>query len=152
MEMNRYPFITSPDVLYLAIPAKVDGISFEFFESEFGITDEQLCYYEGVLIGQIAPNCCDRNHLGEDAVFIYLLPKLDPKRNYIWPTRVTFIEALRRLLAKSISWSLHCEYDCDQRPVQEINQNMPQTISELEKALIFSAGEENECPSFVSRQ
>ncbi len=148
--MNHSPYSTSPDALDLTIPIAAQDITYRYFESEWGMTDELLCYYLGTLIG-IVVRGADPAFSRNDTITIHLLPKLNARREYEWPSHAEFTTAIRSLLERPISWSLWCERDCDQYPVEVIEDDVPCAFGELEKALRYSLGEPYECPSFSAR-
>lgn len=141
-------FSQAPDVFELAIPENLKGISILPFESESGVSDEFLCYYENILIGLVATKIAKPYFLGQKTIFVRLLPKADRKRNYKLPSFSEFLSALTRLLKENPTWSLLCEFDCEQFPVVKIEENLAETIKELESALFYSAGKINVCPTF----
>ncbi|MES2824489.1 MAG: hypothetical protein V4732_12860 [Pseudomonadota bacterium] len=145
-------FLQSPDIFELAIPENMKGISILPFESEWGVTDELLCYYENTLIGLVATKIAKPYYLGQKTLFIYLLPKTDRRRNYPRPSYSDFLSALTSLLNEGLVWDLHCEYDCEQYPVVNIEENLPETIKELESALLYSAGNTQVCPTFCAKR
>lgn len=141
-------FSYQPDVFWLALPENPQNISITPFESEWGVTDELLCYHQNTLIGLVATKIAQPYFLGQKTTFISLLPKLDRKRNYVFPTVLEFQSAIANLLTESPIWNLRCEYDCDQYPVVEIQENLHETIKGIESALLYSAGKIQECPTF----
>lgn len=144
-----FPFVAAPDVFELTISTNLKNIKLEYFESVWGVTDELLCFYGNVLLGQVFTNFKVSDG---KAIMLRLLPNLKPERNYPWANRQEFSEGLIQLLSKTIPWILHCEYDADQRPVQQIENNLSMTILELEKTLEYCAGESFDCPSFKATQ
>jgi hypothetical protein len=154
-----FPFFTCPDVFELTIPTNLENMRLEYFEAAWGVTDELLCYFNGFLIGQVfsddSPGYLGLGYFkshGTKAIQIRLLPRLNKQRNYSWANHQEFANALIQLLSMPIPWVLHCEYDCDTRPVQQIENNLSMTILELEKTLEYCAGESFDCPSFISIQ
>jgi hypothetical protein len=150
-----FPFFTCPDVFELTIPASLENVKLEYFESDWGVTDELLCFFNDTLIGQVFSGV-GAGHFGINyfnshdvkATQILLLPELNRQRNYDWANRQEFANALIQLLSMPISWVLHC----DQRPVQKIENNLSITILELQKTLEYCAGESSDCPSFMATQ
>lgn len=53
--MLHNPCLCGPDSFVLAVPIDLQGLSLQFFESDWGTTDEQLCFYEGKLLGIAYP-------------------------------------------------------------------------------------------------
>lgn len=144
-----FPFHTSPQVFELTIPGNLENLKFEYFESDYGLTDELLCYFNNILIGRVL---ADARILVSNSRSLYLLPALEQTRKYSWSNRQEFTQALVKLLSQPISWILHCEFDVDQRPVQKIENDLSTTILELEKALEYCARESFDCPSFIASQ
>ncbi|WP_162042835.1 hypothetical protein [Undibacterium sp. YM2] len=112
------------------------------FESEWGLTDERLCYFDDVLIGLASDTSTDGKQ-----IYISLLPKLDSTRQYPWPDRAMFILVMTKLLSTSKDWLLICERDVDQTKLNHIN-GLEETLIALNTALAFSAGEPIHCPTF----
>lgn len=50
------PFSYAPDVLVIELPKDSARLKIQAFESEWGTTDEILCYWDGILFGQVTPN------------------------------------------------------------------------------------------------
>jgi hypothetical protein len=154
-----FPFVTYPDVFELTIPTNLENVRFEYFESDWGVTDELLCFFNDTLIGQVFSDV-GAGHFGINyfnshdvkANQILLLPNLNRERHYVWATRQEFANALIQLLSMPISWVLHCEYSCDTRPIQQIENNPSMTILELEKTLEYCASESFDCPTFIATQ
>ena len=148
--MSNFPFIYAPDVFCLVISNKHNVISLKFFESQWGLTDELLCFYQDVLIGMITPERLNPQLLGENTISIQLLPKLDRNRNYDWSSCQQFARKLNHLLTHTSPWIMRCEYDCDQYHIQVIEEDISTSITALEQALNYSVGENVNCPSFLS--
>lgn len=144
-------FSQEPDIFELAVPEGMKGISIRPFETEWGVTDELLCYYENTLIGLVENKIAQPNFLGLKTMLVYLLPKADRNRAYALPTFSEFSKALNRLLSENAIWNLRCEYDCEQYPVVKIENNISETIKELESALLYSIGKVQSCPTFNAR-
>lgn len=143
-------FSQEPDVFFLALPENINSISILPFESEWGITDELLCYYKNTLIGIVVTKASQPNFLGRNTKFINLLPKLDRKRKYEFPSVFEFLNAIKHLLSEVPIWYLRCEYDCDKYPIVKIQENLSETMKNLEVALLYSLGQAQECPTFCA--
>ncbi len=146
--MTNKMFHTSPDIFELRIPETMQGVSIKPFESDWGTTDELLCYYEGTLVGLVAEKIKNSLFLGVPTTFVYLLPKLDQSRNYNWPSEIAFKQAVEELMKKNVLWCLHCEYDCDQRSIELIENNIESTFNAFQSALSYCLGHNFECPTF----
>jgi len=145
--MTKFPFVASPDSFFLEAPARMVGMLVHPFETQWGITNENLCYYHGTLIGMIVSG--RSNRLGvRDRTQISLLPKLDRQREYDWPSIQTFKFKVTECLTNAEHWLLWCERDSDQYPVTQIKNDLAATIVMLGAALSYCAGETLECPSF----
>lgn len=148
---QAYPFAVAPDAFTLELPKDTQDLTFDFFEMPWGLTDEHLCYYRGLLIGRVhvksrpsQPRCADGR------VVIALLPQLERTRGYSWPSAQTFANAMVDLLHNTQIWVLHCEYDADQHPLERIQDNIPRTLERLHQTLAYCAAESSACPSFSS--
>jgi hypothetical protein len=139
--MNSSPYIRSPDNFWLMLPHASVAIEVTPFESAYGTTDENLVYYNGVLLG-----LATSSDLG-NSLLINLLPKLDRQRSYPWPSEMHFQESLASLLRQALEWSLVCEQDCDQVPVPEVCSHSL-LFGKLAEIYAYSRGEENDCPTF----
>src|SRR5687767_7117807 len=115
--MSAKPYVREPDSLWLRLPDTPPGLEVRPFESPFGTTDELLAYYRGALIGLV------HTHRGGEGLLVSLLPKLDAKREYSWPSAEAFEQALRNLLSDARFWNLVCERDRDQQPVPELRDH-----------------------------
>ena len=153
MNKNHFPFSNGLNIFELEIPSNLKSIRCEFFESEWGITNELLCYYQDVLIGQVTEVSFKtpvHQGLGIKTTFLNLLPMLKRDRKYNWASRKEFTRALTQILSGSFSWYLRCEHNCDQKEIYKIEDNLSLTLHELEKALGFCAGEGVGYPNFMA--
>jgi hypothetical protein len=148
MNMKSSIFTHAPDLLYLAIPIGLPSVQFSYFETDWGVTDEMLCYYNGVLIGQLIEHIASHPHLGVDTQSINMLPKLDRHRNYSWPSVSEYQKTIESLLSTNSFWNLYCEYDCEQNSVMHIENNLAKSLEMLQQVLLYCIGEGGECPSF----
>lgn len=146
--MSSQPFPYTPDTFLLQLQGSTENFSTRAYESHWGETDEELCYFDGVLIGLLLSH-----HLPQDnssTISVRLLPKLDRQRAYEWPEANSFGTALMAILTSSQRWQLRCERDTDQAVVPLIaNQEMLREA--LTNVLSFCAGASLTCPSFVAR-
>ena len=140
--MISNPFSAAPDVLHIELEVNMPGITVENFESAWGVTDEKLAFFENSLIGRI------ESVKGDSRLLIELLPKLDAKRSYPWPSKEAFENTVVQLLLSLHSWVLRCERDADQYPVTHISNDREGAIAQLRAALAYCARERTECPSF----
>ncbi|MFZ6875919.1 hypothetical protein ACO0LF_27985 [Undibacterium sp. Di27W] len=140
--MGTNPFPIAPDAMFLKLDMSTKNLLIQNFESEWGLTDERLCYFDDVLIGLASDTSTDGKQ-----IYISLLPKLDSTRQYPWPDRAMFILGMTKLLSTSKDWLLICERDADQNKLKHIN-GLEETLIALNTALAFSAGEPIHCPTF----
>jgi hypothetical protein len=142
--MNEQPYPHSPDALWLRLSCLPAELKIAPFQSNFGETDEFLCHYRSVLIGTVVSQ-----GEGEDLV-INLLPKLNSRRAYPWPSEQDFERCLLGLLEASSDWTLRCERDCDQERVSQVEENSA-FLETLARALAYCKGDSANCPSFTTR-
>lgn len=135
-------FVFSPDSFWLRIPAQVETISIKPFVTPFGETDELLCYVGETLLGKIM-ECGD----GEGKV-IALLPTLDRKRAYLWPSADMFLQALLHVLRYESNAVLSCERDTDQDKVLLLTEYHDVTTV-LTQVVKFSKDGTGTCPTFL---
>lgn len=142
--MSTQPYIAAPDVFLLKLPVGTQGIAMQQFESVWGLTDETLCFYKGVLIGLKHPPTSEQHE------FISLLPKLSMQRAYPWPSAEVFSNALFACLHTALAWELRCEQDADQVLLSPLTD--PTAIrSGIKAALAYSKGEQATCPTFIAQ-
>lgn len=141
--MLQHPYLRGPDSFSLTVPTDIQGLSLQFFESDWGITDEQLCFYEGTLLGIAYPVN------GSTDIAIQLLPQLEKKRRYPWPSTTAFSQALVTCTEKSPRWLLHCAQDTDQHAIQAITDDA-QVKHSMALALAYCEGKAHSCPGFVA--
>lgn len=143
--MSEKPYIYAPDSFWLRLFETPVGLEVRAFESAFGTTDELLCYYRGILIGNMI------HQKRGNGLLINLLPKLDPNRKYTWPSTEAFEQALGDLLRDTHSWNLVCERDCDQQPVPELSK-LSSDQNELSLVYAYCKGTSSSCPTFSLRE
>lgn len=141
--MKPAPYVRAPDSFWLRLPQSSKSVAITPFESAFGTTDENLCYYEGVLIGLAAASDLTTGFL------VSLLPTLDRQRSYPWPSDMLFQQSVASLLRQAQDWTLVCEQDCDQVPLAEV-RGFADLLIKLSEASAYSKGEANGCPSFTA--
>jgi hypothetical protein len=142
--MRQFPFSRAPDSFYLMLPSSGAGISMRAFESPWGTTDEMLCYADGVLIGRVVTNSRPQ----DDRLVVVLLPRLDPRRQYDWPSSEEFCQTLLALILSVPSASVHCERDTDQEPVPRIFSEAV-LVESVRNVLAFCVEGAVPCPTFA---
>ncbi|MTV39142.1 hypothetical protein [Duganella radicis] len=142
MQHTPFPYQRAPDAFFMALPQESAFLQIKGFETPWGMSDEQLCYWNGVLFGQSVQGSAGR--------FVKLLPVLDRQRDYPWPSAETFKATILGILDQFPDLEVWCERDCDQYPIMSLN-----SLAELERnlELVFSFCENGrgECPSFSYR-
>jgi hypothetical protein len=136
------PFSYAPDVLVVELPKDSARLKIQAFESEWGTTDEILCYWNGVLFGQVTPNDTLR--------FAKLLLKLDRRRNYNWPSADSYTSAMVSLLTQFPQLEVWCERDCDQYDVARID-TIDELFGQLKLVQSYCLNGRIQCPSFSYR-
>lgn len=115
--------------------------------SSWGQTDELLCSVSGTLIGRLA---VDGRCPGSSVII--LLPKLDQRRDYPFPSPRAFLQALVTLLRSSPHVQLICERDADQEMVSQL-ANLDDVEVALGRLIAYCEGKILDCPAFsYSRQ
>lgn len=150
--MNSSPFLLSPDAFLLAVPELSNQLTYSPYESAWGVTDEVLCYCNGVLLGQKVSTTDWENYLGVPTRWIQLLPKLDHHRELALPSLDSFENALLSYLQKENAWAIRCEKDCDQVKLENIVDDFSRTKDLIGKVLIYCTGGSHECPSFQTQR
>jgi len=136
------PFRYRPDVLFMELPKASESLKIQAFESQWGITDEILCYWNGVLFGQITRD--------NDRRFAKLLPTLDRLRNYTWPSVDAYASVMAAIMIEFPNLEVRCERDCDQCPVEPIS-TIDELLEKLRQVQEFCLEGRIECPSFSYR-
>lgn len=131
--MSAKPYVQAPDSFWLQVRETPPGLEVRPFESLVGVTDELLCYYQGALVGLVQPRS-----KGE-GLLVNLLPKLDAKREYSWPSAEKFERSLANLLKDARLWNLVCEQDCEQRSVPEL-RDLSAILEELASVYSYCKG------------
>lgn len=133
-----------PDTFVLTVPSELPGLVVKKLETPFGTSDEPLAFFKGTLIGAI------HSPIQPGRLDISLLPRLDSRRIYPWPTEQEFRSALHSLLETSLDLTLRCEADTDQGIVQEV-RDTSSLLTKVGEVLAYSAGSICCCPSFSYR-
>lgn len=136
--MPNSSLVRAPDIFCIQLPAEAEGVRLAAFESAWGVTDEILCYWQGILIGELVQGRRER--------FVNLLPKLDARRGYAWPTVDAFALSLQDLL-RQIPAAIWCEWDADQGPVESIDR-LDDLIDRIRSVVAYCEGSRGSCPSF----
>jgi hypothetical protein len=140
--MSFASFQYRPDIFRLVLPEEFDGINVKPFVSPWGETDELLCSFDGTFIGRLF-----RDSRFPGASVIHLLPTLDPKRNYPYPSAPAFVQALVTLLRSAPQVQLLCERDADQDTVSPLTIFDDVEVA-VERVIAFCEGECLACPTF----
>ncbi|WP_338846318.1 hypothetical protein V8J88_21480 [Massilia sp. W12] len=150
--MNSSPFLLSPDAFLLAVPELSTLLTYSPYESAWGVTDEVLCYFNCVLLGQEVSATGWESYLGVPTRWIQLLPKLDHHREFAWPSLDSFENTLLIYLQKESTWAIRCEKDCDQVKIESVVNNFPRTKSLIGEVVVYCTGGGHECPTFQAQQ
>jgi len=126
----------------LLLPKNFDGLNIQPFVSPWGETNELLCSFEGTLIGRVSPD--DRF---PQTITIILLPNVDRRRNYPFPSPHAFLQALLALLRNSPQVQLICERDADQQTVRRL-ETLDMVEANLERVIAYCEGQILDCPTF----
>jgi hypothetical protein len=126
----------------LLLPTSCEGVSITPFVSPWGETEELLCSVAGTLVGQVTS---DDRRPGTNV--IVLLPKLDQKRAYPFPSPREFRQALLKLLCNAPQARLICEGDADQKTMRQL-ASVEDVEAALDCLMAYCEGQTVECPSF----
>ena len=99
----------APDSFLLQLGGQGDGVVVAPFETDWGTSDERLCFFRGVLIGRVVE---------ESPFLLSLTPALDPNRPYNWPSPTAFLDAVLMTISQADTWDIRCERDRDQTALQ----------------------------------
>lgn len=135
-------YFRNPDVFNLLLSTLGSELTVAPFVSEWGKTDENLCCFNGVLIGQLMPDKLNGKFV------VKLVPNLDKTRNYQWPEPVQFKQALMAFISTASGWELECEKDCDQRTIEKLESDLALISVRLDEVLIFCCDGGKSCPTF----
>lgn len=139
--MQEFPFIRTPDIFVLTIDVETPGLSRSFFRTQWGESNEELCFFDGTLLGLVEPTT------NASKLQLSLVPRLNPHRTYPWPTVSEFADALSAICDATRSRNIWCEVDADQYPVTLVSD--PALVAEqLKQVLAFCRGQSEVCPSF----
>ena len=142
MPHTTFPFDRAPNAFLMALPDGADSLQVKAFETPWGTTDEQLCFWNGVLFGQQVQDGAGN--------FAKPLPLLDRQREYPWPSADAFRSIILDIIGQFPGLEVWCERDCDQHPVKIISSRQ-ELLSYLELVFSFCEGGLGECPSFSYR-
>ena len=142
-----------PDVLELVVDRSfLDKLSIKRVAYPFGESNEEYCYFDDILIGEVAGDAEQSklyykgvNVPYKDRVVIKLTPMVSKNEYLLCPEFDVFRLALSSLLNKSNNFVLICEADCDQNKVEE-NPDMKKVMNQLQS---FCQGEHYDCPTFI---
>jgi hypothetical protein len=126
-------------VVFIELPDNSPRLRVQAFESPWGITDEILCYWDGILFGQLTSKDKSR--------FAKLLPTLDGLRNYPWPNVDDYASSIINILTQFPDLEVWCERDCDQYPVMSVD-TVDELLEQLQQVQEFCLRGQLECPSF----
>jgi hypothetical protein len=135
-------FAFSPDSFWLRVPVREEVISVRPYLTPFGETDESLCYVGETLLGKLM------NSGDSETKAISLLPKLDRKHAYPWPTSDMFLQALLHVLRYEPNSVLSCERDADQDKVLQL-ADYDEVATLLNQVVQFSKDGTGTCPTFL---
>jgi hypothetical protein len=138
--MNKSPFVRAPDIFALGLSGHPDGLVIAPFESVWGVTDEMLCTFRGVLIGRA---------MKDKPLVISLAPTLDRRRTYDWPSGLDFLERVLALPSEVDSWWLRCERDADQELPHQVT-DMRQLRSLMSQVVDVCCSGVGLLPTFVA--
>lgn len=145
MNENKKPYSYEPDVLFIKLPTNLKSLEIEHYVSLWGVTDEKLCFFNGCLIGIVLEESSSKSE-----IFVNLLPKLDSKRDYPWPSSDEYLNSLQSLLRIAEFWEVHCERDADQNVVKELN-NLDEVIAALNEVEGYGRGKKASCIDFHAK-
>lgn len=144
-----------PDVFELVVGESfLAKIFTKRIEYPFGKSDEEYCYFNDVLIGQVS----GKAEISKDyydglktpykgRIVIGLTPMITKNEYLDCPEYDDFNSALNSLLKVANDYVLICEADCEQYEVEE----NPDLVKMFEKLQGFCKGEHYECPTFIQR-
>lgn len=141
LAMNSLNVLRAPDSFWIALATRAPGITLVPFETPFGRTDEVLCFYQSVLVGQAY---AETRHGG---VSVRLAPTLDATRLYPWSTLPEFHNAVETLIRSGVPMAMGCEADIDQALVTQVS-DAASASRLLGEVVSFCTGSQSECPSF----
>jgi hypothetical protein len=142
MHHAGFPFHRAPNAFFMSLPKCSELLELKAFETPWGATDEILCYWNGILLGQSVH--------GDSGKFVRLLPTLDRQRDYAWPSAASFTATLVNIVVQFPDLEIWCEHDCDQFTVKQVD-SADELRRYLELTFSFCAGALDMCPSFSYR-
>jgi hypothetical protein len=111
VRMASSPFAKGPDSFLLQLSGHGDDVVVAPFETDWGATDEKLCFVRGVLIGRV---------IEESPLLLSLAPAIDPHRPHDWPSPTAFLDAVLMTISQADTWDIRCERDRDQTALQTV--------------------------------
>lgn len=136
-----FPFRYRPDVMLIELPEYSAKLDLRSSNSPSGLADEILCYWDGILFGQVT---------AVNVRFAKLLPTLDRRRNFPWPSADTYASTIATILTQFRELEVWCERDCDQYALPLIN-TVDDLLGQLQLVQEFCLEGRIECPSFSYR-
>jgi hypothetical protein len=144
-----------PDVLELIVTNNfLDKLSIRRIEYSFGESNDEYCYFNDVLIGEISGNAEQAKAYYEGLkthykgrVVIILTPMISKNDYILCPEYDDFNSVLTSLLNISDDYVFICEADCEQNEVEE-RPNLEKVLAQLQG---FCKGEHYDCPTFIQR-
>jgi hypothetical protein len=148
----------APDVLDLVVsPKELEQLHVQRLETAWGTDEASYCYVEGVLMGRLlGPSSVSAKYyrgLGvryEGKVTISLTPALRRPSVLPIPDRSDFAIRLAQFLFSNKGWTLICEADCDQNPIENIGNDVELLGSRIGQLVAFCGGGNVECPTFLA--
>ncbi|WP_444886450.1 hypothetical protein [Microbulbifer sp. JMSA008] len=144
-----------PDVFELVVGERfLSKISIKHLEYPFAISEEEYCYFNDVLIGEMLGKAEISKYYYEGLqtsykgrIVISLTPMITKNEYLVCPEYEDFNQALSSLLKVASDYVLICEADCEQYEVKE-NPDLVKMLGKLEG---FCKGEYYDCPTFIYR-
>ena len=144
-----------PDVFELVVGERfLSKISIKHLDYPFGRSEEEYCYFNDVLIGEISGKAeVSKNYYEglktsyKGRIVISLTPMITKNEYLVCPEYEDFNQALSSLLKAASDYVLICEADCEQHKVKE-SPNLVKVLGELAG---FCKGEHYDCPTFIYR-
>lgn len=148
-------YTNRPDVFELVVgESLLAKISTKHSEYPFGKSEEEYCYFNDVLIGEISGKAeISKDYYEglktpyEGKTVISLTPMITKNEYLVCPEYEEFNLALSSLLGMANDFVLICEADCEQHEVEE----NPDLVTMLDKLKGFCKGEHYDCPTFIQR-
>ena len=119
------------------------GVLHHRAQVQWGVTDEILCCSRGILIGRLVTNTPPQ----DGRLVVVLLPRLDSRRHYDWPSVEDFWQTLLAIILSVPGALLHCERDTDQEPVPRIREEAV-LVEFMRNVAAFCVDGAVACPTF----